>query len=280
MSPFAHALSIFVPIYGVWQAYRHFALIDTLRRKVDPAHGVDALTGAIGTGIWWLTFTHYSTEPIFVALDAIELVAGAALVMYGQRALNGYWRARPGHAGGARSMTQLDWLALGVAAIYALLHAHRHASPGRRPDVEHPRRRLARVRRRANARRASHQRARRRGIVLRDRGAPLRAGAARRRHRRRLPRGGRRASARPRHRPRRPRAARRQLVPLARQVRLRDEHRARRSTPSSACSPTGSRTCPSRSRTASSCSSRTSIPRSSSRRCAASARRRRSRSTR
>jgi hypothetical protein len=53
MSPLAHALSIFVPFYGLWQAYRHFTLLDTLRRKVDPEHGVDALTGAIGTGIWW-----------------------------------------------------------------------------------------------------------------------------------------------------------------------------------------------------------------------------------
>jgi hypothetical protein len=120
MSPLAHALSIFAPIYGPWQAYRHFTLLDTLRRKVDPEHGVDALTGAIGTGIWWLTFTHYSTDPIFVALDAIELAAGAAVVVYGQLALNGYWRARPGPAVEER-MNELDWLALGVAGSYALL---------------------------------------------------------------------------------------------------------------------------------------------------------------
>ena len=120
MSPLAHALSIFVPVYGLWQAFRHFTLLDTLRRKVDPEHGVDALTGAIGTGIWWLTFTHYSTDPIFVALDAIELAAGAALIVYGQHALNGYWRSRPGPAVEER-MTELDWLALGVAVSYALL---------------------------------------------------------------------------------------------------------------------------------------------------------------
>lgn len=120
MQPLAHALSIFVPVYGIWQAHRHFALIDALRRKVEPAHGVDAMTGAIGTGIWWLTFTHYSTDPIFVALDAIELAAGTAVVLYGQRALNGYWRSRPGPAVDER-MTQLDWLALGIALSYALL---------------------------------------------------------------------------------------------------------------------------------------------------------------
>lgn len=118
MSPFAHALSVFVPVYGVWQAFRHFALIDTVRRKVDPAHGVDALTGALGTGIWWLTFTHYSTDPIFVALDAIELAAGAGVVMYGQRAINGYWRSRPGPV--TEGMTGVDWLAIGAATSYAL----------------------------------------------------------------------------------------------------------------------------------------------------------------
>jgi hypothetical protein len=120
MSPLPHALSIFVPAYGLWQAYRHFALIDALRRKVDPEHGVDALTGAIGTGIWWLTFTHYSSDPIFVALDAIELAAGTALVLYGQHALNGYWRSRPGPPVAER-ITELDVIALVVAASYALL---------------------------------------------------------------------------------------------------------------------------------------------------------------
>ena len=120
MSPIAHALSIFVPVYGVWQAHRHFALLDAMRRKVDPAHGVDALTGAIGTGIWWLTFTHYSTEPVFLALDAIELAAGAAVVLYGQNALNGYWRSRPG-APVEERMTEIDWLALAAAASFALL---------------------------------------------------------------------------------------------------------------------------------------------------------------
>lgn len=118
--PLAHALSIFVPVYGLWQAFRHFALLDTLRRKVDPAHGVDALTGAIGTGIWWLTFTHYSSDPMFQVLDAIELAVGTALVVFGQHALNGYWQSRPGTPVEER-MTELDWLALGIAVSYALL---------------------------------------------------------------------------------------------------------------------------------------------------------------
>src|SRR5712692_8926604 len=76
MSPLGHAMSIFVPVYGVWQAYRHFRVIDSMLRAVTSTRGVDAVTAAIGTGIWWLTFTHYSLDPIFMAFDAIELGAG------------------------------------------------------------------------------------------------------------------------------------------------------------------------------------------------------------
>jgi hypothetical protein len=120
MLPIAHALSIFVPLYGLWQTHRHFALLDTHLRKVDPARGVDPFTAAIGIGIWWLTFTHYSTEPIFIALDTVELIAGTAVVLYGQRALNAYWRSRPGPPVEER-ITQVDWLVLGLAISYAAL---------------------------------------------------------------------------------------------------------------------------------------------------------------
>ncbi|HEV8228619.1 MAG TPA: hypothetical protein VGQ86_01580 [Candidatus Limnocylindria bacterium] len=120
MSPLAHALSVFVPGYALWQAHRHFTLLDGLLRKIDPLRGVDAVTGAIGTGIWWLTWTHYSSEPVFIALDAIELAAGAAVIVYGQRALNTYWRTRPGPVVEER-LGEIDWLALGVAATYAVL---------------------------------------------------------------------------------------------------------------------------------------------------------------
>lgn len=120
MLPLAHALSIFVPVYGLWQAHRHFTLLDTLLRKVDPTRGVDPFSAAIGTGLWWLTFTHYSAEPIFLALDSIELVAGTAVVVYGQRALNAYWAARPGTPVEER-MTDIDRLVLWLAILYAVL---------------------------------------------------------------------------------------------------------------------------------------------------------------
>ncbi|HKY51479.1 MAG TPA: hypothetical protein VJP45_09500 [Candidatus Limnocylindria bacterium] len=122
MSPLAHALSIFVPVYGVWQAHRHFAALDALLRRVDAQRGVDPFAAAVATGIWWLTLTHYSTDPIFLALDVVELFAGTAVVAYGQRALNAYWRARPGPPVEER-LTELDWLVLGVTISFAFLTA-------------------------------------------------------------------------------------------------------------------------------------------------------------
>lgn len=120
MLPLAHALSIFVPVYGLWQSHRHFSAIDAVVRKSDPARGVDPFSAAVGTGIWWLTFTHYSTEPMFLMLDAIELLAGTAVVVYGQRALNRHWRARPGPPADER-LTQMDWLILGLALSFGVL---------------------------------------------------------------------------------------------------------------------------------------------------------------
>jgi len=156
MFPLAHALSIIVPAYGLWQAYQSTSDCWTPPTKGDPEHGVDALTGAIGTGIWWLTFTHYSGDPIFAALDAIELAAGTALVSMVSKALNAYcardpvrrWsergdRARPRRAGSRRELRAA--------------HDRRRAQRVGTLGGEHPRRRLTRVRRRPDARRTSHQ---------------------------------------------------------------------------------------------------------------------------
>jgi hypothetical protein len=66
-----------------------------------------------------VTFLHYSTEPTFVVLDTIELLAATAVVVYGQRALNEYWRARPGPAAEERVLPT-DWFAVGLAAAYFL----------------------------------------------------------------------------------------------------------------------------------------------------------------
>jgi hypothetical protein len=80
---------------------------------------VDPLSATIGVVLWSLTFLHYSTEPIFVAFDAIELMAATAVVVYGQRALNEYWRVRPGPSMEER-MLSTDWIAVAAAAAYFL----------------------------------------------------------------------------------------------------------------------------------------------------------------
>jgi hypothetical protein len=119
MQPLGHALSVFIPGYGYWQVYRHFALIASGSERVGLKTKVDPLSAAIGVVLWSLTFLHYSTEPIFVAFDLIELLAATAVVTYGQRALNEYWRARPG-ASIEERMLPTDWIAVAAAAAYFL----------------------------------------------------------------------------------------------------------------------------------------------------------------
>jgi hypothetical protein len=119
MVPLGHALSVFVPGYGYWQVYRHFALITSLLERVAASTRVDPLSATIGVVVWSLTFLHYSVEPIFVAFDMIELLAAAAVVLYGQRALNVFWRTRPGPSIEERVLST-DWLAVGLASIYFL----------------------------------------------------------------------------------------------------------------------------------------------------------------
>ncbi len=117
MAPLAHALSLFVPGYNAWQAHRHFRGIDALLERSGATRRVDATSGALGLAIWWITFTHYSSEPLFIVLDAIELIAGTAVVVYGQRALNVLWAAR----GAEERIVETDWFALAAAGSYALL---------------------------------------------------------------------------------------------------------------------------------------------------------------
>jgi len=117
MQPAAHSASIFIPGYGTWQAYRHFALIGQLLTKVGSPLKVDPSTAALATTVWWVTWLHYSSEPLFVVLNLIELIAGTAVVVFGQRALNAYWAVRPGPPAEQRIL-QSDWFALGAAAAF------------------------------------------------------------------------------------------------------------------------------------------------------------------
>jgi len=119
MQPLGHALSLFVPGYGYWQVYRHFALIGSGLERLGARTKVDPFTATLGVVVWSLTFLHYSSEPIFVALDMIELLAATGVVVYGQGALNGYWRARPGLDVEERVLAT-DWIAVALAGAYFL----------------------------------------------------------------------------------------------------------------------------------------------------------------
>ena len=119
MQPLGHALSVFIPGYGYWQVYQHFALIGSLLDRVGVKNRVDPFSATIGVVLWSLTFLHYSAEPIFVALDMIELLAATGVVVYGQRALNEYWRARPGPEVQERVLST-DWIAVALAGAYFL----------------------------------------------------------------------------------------------------------------------------------------------------------------
>jgi len=119
MQPLGHALSVFIPGYGYWQVYRHFAAIGAALERVGVKKKVDPFSAALGVVVWSLTFLHYSSEPIFVALDMIELAAATGVVVYGQRALNDYWRARPGPEVEERVLST-DWIAVALAGAYFL----------------------------------------------------------------------------------------------------------------------------------------------------------------
>lgn len=116
MNPLGHALLTLVPGLNVTLVWRHFKVINAFLERTGVPMRLDPMSGAIGIIIWWLTFTHYASDPVFLALDAIELAAGTAVVVYGQRALNAAWTSR----GAEERVLQTDLMALAIAGTYAL----------------------------------------------------------------------------------------------------------------------------------------------------------------
>lgn len=116
MNPLGHALLTLVPGLNVMLVWRHYRAINAFLERTGLTARLDPMSGAIGIIIWWLTFTHYRSDPVFLVLDAIELIAGTAVVAYGQRALNASWANR----GAEARVTETDLMALAAAGTYAL----------------------------------------------------------------------------------------------------------------------------------------------------------------
>ena len=76
MMPLWHAILVLVPGVNITVVWRHYKAINALLERAPGIPRLDPLTGGIGIAIWWLTFTHYSSDPVFLVLDAVELIAG------------------------------------------------------------------------------------------------------------------------------------------------------------------------------------------------------------
>ncbi len=116
LQPLWHALLILVPGVNITVVWRHYKSVNALLDRTPEIPRLDPLTVGIGVAIWWLTFTHYSSDPVFMVLDAIELFAGTGIVVYGQRALNAFWAGR----GAEEKVLETDLVALAVVATYAI----------------------------------------------------------------------------------------------------------------------------------------------------------------
>lgn len=97
--PFWHALSLLVPVYGLFRLYRHLKLIKDLCLKtgvetsLSPAIGVFlvALNGVLG-------FRSQGVESpeAVLFLSALGFVIMTTLMVWAQAALNSYWRETRG----------------------------------------------------------------------------------------------------------------------------------------------------------------------------------------
>ena len=128
MQPVGHALSMVVPGYNYWQIYRHFGLLAAQLAKVGAKTNLDPLSATLGAALFSLTFFHWSQDLVFTILNVIELAAATAVVVYGQRALNAYYLARPGQPVDQRVL-EIDWIALALAATNFVLVVLSYASP-------------------------------------------------------------------------------------------------------------------------------------------------------
>ena len=102
MSPFWHALTPLVPVYGLFRTHAHFRVMAVLLGASGVPLTVPprlAVVLALLSGVFgFVAFRPGVTTPEFVVLMLGSLAALARLAARGQSALNGLWRAEFGDA--------------------------------------------------------------------------------------------------------------------------------------------------------------------------------------
>ena len=126
MRPFWHALTLFVPVYGLYRMHAHFQVLNALRfgrsmrEIISPGMAVLFL-------IVFDVISSASTRPqpsggAKMTLDLICAVSAMAITTFGQLGLNGYWRTfkAEGRLVPMR-IHWVEWVTLGVGGAAFLL---------------------------------------------------------------------------------------------------------------------------------------------------------------
>lgn len=121
MHPWAHALTQFVPIYGLFRLHDHFHTIEHLLLRAgafSPVNPGGAVSGAIGSAV--LGRVSNGTNGVAEVLWFV-LAAGviAAVVANGQAGLNTYWRAAPARQVPVR-IHWAEWMTLMIGGLITI----------------------------------------------------------------------------------------------------------------------------------------------------------------
>jgi hypothetical protein len=125
MNPVGHALSPFVPIYGLFRIHAHYEAIRDLLRPTRPYLTVwptPALLGWILGSVLSRVSNHLGPTGLALALSLAGSASVAVAVMHGQDRLNVYWTRQGGGSVPAR-VRWTEWLLLAVAVGISFLMA-------------------------------------------------------------------------------------------------------------------------------------------------------------
>ena len=99
--PVWHALSLFVPIYGLFRIHKHMSIIKDLavRAGLDTSlsPGIVVVLAILSNALDWASFTTTDVGAL-VTLGVISVVLSTTIVAWAQATLNRYWAVRTGDA--------------------------------------------------------------------------------------------------------------------------------------------------------------------------------------